>query len=119
MTCPGIRSVSQGTEGDLPSQPGEIVLISDPRVLTVPVSECGEPLVDCRGQFLVDERRSDPEGNWAQLRAGVAGRLLRAERMPPDGWRWLLVEGYRPPALQQTIFDGYAATLRDLHSAAA
>jgi zinc D-Ala-D-Ala dipeptidase len=52
-------------------------------------------------------------------RAGVAERLLRAERMLPDGWRWLLVEGYRPPALQQTIFDGYAATLRELHSAAA
>lgn len=109
---------SQGVDENHLGQPEGIVLISDQRVRGVPVRECGEPLVDCRSWLLVDERRSDPEGNWAHLRTGVMERLLRAEEMLPHGWRWLLVEGYRPPALQQSIFDGYAATLRELHPTA-
>lgn len=92
--------------------------MSDPRVTAIPVQECGEPLVDCRGTLRVDERRADTAGNWAHLRLGVAERLLRAEELLPDGWRWLLVEGHRPPALQQRIFDGYVATLRNLHPGA-
>ncbi|MGA6154532.1 M15 family metallopeptidase [Stenotrophomonas sp. NPDC087984] len=91
-----------------------IVLIGDPRVRAVPVRDCGEPLVDCRGRMRVDTRRADPAGHFAHLRSGVVERLERAEKLLPDGWRWLLVEGYRPPALQQEIFDGYAATLRRL-----
>jgi D-alanyl-D-alanine dipeptidase len=46
------------------------------------------------------------------VRAGVLERLVRAEKALPDGWRWLLVEAYRPPATQREIFDGYARTLR-------
>ncbi|MFD8517175.1 hypothetical protein ACFV27_40390 [Streptomyces antimycoticus] len=37
-----------------------IVLIGDPRVRAVPVRDCGEPLVDCRGRLRVDPRRADP-----------------------------------------------------------
>ncbi|MFD3658718.1 M15 family metallopeptidase [Streptomyces sp. NPDC058620] len=96
----------------------EIVLMSDPRVATIPVEECGDPLVDCRGALRVDERRSDAAGNWAHLRSSVAERLIRAEEILPDGWQWLLTEGHRPPALQQRIFDGYLASLRQLHPGA-
>lgn len=103
-----------GQPGRLPL-PAGIVLISDPRILRIPLRECGEPLVDCRSHLLVSERRSDPAGDWAHLRAGVVERLLRAEGLLPHGWRWLLTEGYRPPALQQEIFGSYAATLRKLH----
>lgn len=112
-------SSGHGLEASYHGLPEGIVLISDQRVRDVPVRECGEPLADCRGRLLVDDRRSDPEGNWAHLRTGVMERLLRAEELLPHGWRWLLVEGYRPPALQQSIFDGYAATLRKLHPTAA
>ncbi len=98
----------------LPADAGEIVLIGDPRVAAVPLRECGDPLVDCREVLRVDRRRSDPDGDWAHLRAGVLNRLLHAEALLPDGLRWLLVEGYRPPALQQSIFDGYATHLREL-----
>ncbi|MDX2391008.1 M15 family metallopeptidase [Streptomyces sp. DK15] len=93
----------------------EIVLMSDPRVAAVEVEECDEPLVDCRSALRVDERRSDPAGDWAHLRAGVLRRLIRAQELLPDGWQWLLVEGYRHPSLQESIFSDYAATLRRLH----
>ncbi|MCQ8191832.1 M15 family metallopeptidase [Streptomyces rugosispiralis] len=99
------------TNSPFPTDP-RFVLISDPRVGAVPVRECGEPLVDCRGRLRVDARRADPAGHFAHRGAGVAERLERAEKSLPNGWRWLLIEGYRPPALQRQIFDGYAATLR-------
>ncbi|WP_314173966.1 M15 family metallopeptidase [Streptomyces winkii] len=92
----------------------EIVLMSDPRVSAVEVEDCDEPLVDCRGTLRVDERRSDTTGSWASLRSGVLERLVRAEELLPDGRRWLLVEGHRPPQAQQRIFDGYLASLRRL-----
>ncbi|MHA6761550.1 M15 family metallopeptidase [Streptacidiphilus sp. PAMC 29251] len=81
----------------------------------IPVEECNDPLVDCRGVLRVDERRSDPAGDWAHLRTGVVERLVRAQELLPSGWQWLLVEGHRPPSLQQSIFNDYSATLRQLH----
>lgn len=96
-----------------------IVLMSDPRVAAVPAEECGEPLVDCRDLMRVDSRRSDPHGDWAHLRSGVVKRLQRAQQLLPAGRHWLLVEGYRPPELQQRVFDGYADRLRALHPEAA
>ncbi|MFD4143107.1 hypothetical protein [Streptomyces sp. NPDC058572] len=77
----------------------EIVLMSDPRVAAIPVEECDEPLLDCRSVLRVDQRRSDTAGDWAHLRADVLQRLMRAQELLPHGWQWLLVEGYRPPAL--------------------
>ncbi|KUM99536.1 dipeptidase [Streptomyces yokosukanensis] len=95
----------------------EIVLMADPRVAAVPVTDCGEPLVDVRRHdaLAVDSRRAEPSGAFAHLRQGVLDRLLKAQELLPDGVRLLFVEGYRPPALQRRYFDTYAGTLRAGH----
>lgn len=90
----------------------DIVLISDPRVLAVPVEESGERLVDVRGSLLVDERLADERGAYAHLRESLAARLVDAERRLPADVRLLIVEGYRPPALQRRYFEEYKDTLR-------
>ncbi|MEU7376236.1 M15 family metallopeptidase [Streptomyces albidoflavus] len=97
-----------------------ITLMSDPTVAAIPVEECGEPLVDLvhlgGGSGLrVDDRKRDPHGAYAHLRAGVLDRLHQAERQLPAGFRLLIVEGYRPPALQRAYFDAYLAELRAQH----
>jgi D-alanyl-D-alanine dipeptidase len=94
-----------------------VVLMSDPRVAAIPVHECGEPLVDVRGQdgIHVDGRRADAAGAYAHVRQGVVARLLHAQLMLPDGMRLVVVEGYRPPALQQRYFDKYATWLVRQH----
>jgi len=91
----------------------EMVLLSDERIAAVPVRECGEPLVDLRtvGEFDVDDRQADPDGWYAQVRIGVAGRLRAAQRALPAGYRLVLVEGYRPPALQERYFAEHIAFL--------
>lgn len=95
----------------------EIILMSDRRVAEIPVHECGEPLVDVRrdGVLLMDPRRRDPAADYAHLREGVLARLVKAQEALPAGLRLLFVEGYRPPALQRSYFEGYAAGLRADH----
>ncbi|TDD20632.1 M15 family metallopeptidase [Nonomuraea diastatica] len=91
--------------------PNDVVLISDPRVVSVPVQECGEPLTDVRGRLRVDTRMADDDGAYAHLRSGLLDRLEKAEGLLPDGYHLLIVEGYRPIATQRRIFDGYRAEL--------
>lgn len=91
----------------------DIVLISDPRVTSIPVDDIGEPLVDLRGRFAVDTRLADEDGAYAHLREGLATRLEEAQRLLPRGYRLLIVEGYRPPALQRRYFEEYKRELRD------
>ncbi|GAA1016199.1 dipeptidase [Streptomyces sp. F-3] len=92
----------------------EIVLMSDPRIATIPVADCGEPLLDVRLQesLVVDSRKADSLGAFAHVREGVLIRLLKAQELLPDGVRLLFVEGYRPPALQRSCFERYVAELR-------
>ncbi|NHI05910.1 peptidase M15B and M15C DD-carboxypeptidase VanY/endolysin [Streptomyces sp. KO7888] len=92
----------------------KIVLMSDPRVAAIPVQDCGEELIDIRvsGLFLVDQRKQDPDGHFAHLRHGLIERLEHAQRLLPTEFRLLVVEGYRPPALQRAYFEEYATELR-------
>ncbi|MEV0440877.1 M15 family metallopeptidase [Streptomyces spectabilis] len=104
----------------------EIILMSDPRVAAIPVAECGEQLVDVRtdGGLHVDDRQRDPDDGFAhlrsadafaQLRAGVLERLLKAQSLLPPEVRLLFVEGHRPLALQRAYFEEYTDELRALH----
>jgi D-alanyl-D-alanine dipeptidase len=91
--------------------------MSDPRVAAIPVTDCGEPLVDVRKTLLVDDRKTDTAGAFAHLRQGVLDRLLHAQSLLPDGLRLLFIEGYRPPHLQRRYFEEYADELRTANPA--
>ncbi|WP_242891177.1 M15 family metallopeptidase [Actinomadura litoris] len=93
----------------------EIILMADARVAGVPVCECGEPLVDVREFLLVDRRSQDDSDGYFYLRRGVFERLRQAEAALPLGMRFLVVEGYRPLAVQRRYFDDYARGLRVEH----
>lgn len=94
-----------------------MILLSDPRIPTVPVVDCGEPLVDVRGvpELLLDARAADVYGAYARLRAGVVERLIDAQSALPPSVRLLVIEGYRPLDAQRAIIEGYEAELRRLH----
>ncbi|MFE4469060.1 M15 family metallopeptidase [Leifsonia sp. NPDC056824] len=95
----------------------ELVLMSDRRVTDVPVVESGEPLVDLEaaGVMAFSDRKRDKNPMIGFVRKGVARRLRQASAGLPSGLRFLGVEAYRPPALQELYFSGYADRLRRLH----
>jgi D-alanyl-D-alanine dipeptidase len=82
------------------------ILLSDPRVRAVPTIECGEPLVALPLDL-------SPSG--ALVRAGLAVRLLAADRLLPAGIRLRVVEGFRPLERQRQIIASYAAELCTRH----
>ncbi len=92
----------------------EIVLMSDPRVASLPALECGEPLVDVRKypEFRCNARFADAAGIYAQLRAGLVERLRLAATLLPSGIALMIYEGRRPMKLQVKYFQQYADQLR-------
>lgn len=100
---------ASGHDRDVP----EIVLISDERIVALPVLDCGEILCNLRDipALRVGRRPVYADGAYAHLRTGVADRLVVAQTLLPPGLRLLVVEGYRPLALQQRLFAEYCARL--------
>jgi zinc D-Ala-D-Ala dipeptidase len=108
--------------------PGELVLLSDPRIVAIPVVELGEPLVclACRGDVSVAAASPTPPFGLPApgrgpvhglVRESLAIRLARAACRLPRGVRMHVVEGYRPPSTQRSYFAAYSAQLlrRDPH----
>ena len=92
----------------------EITLLSDPRIAGIEAADNGEPLVDARDELRFDIRLADPQGHYGRLRRSVVDRLLQAEALLPKGFQLLVIEGYRPAALQRAYFQDY---LRQLSAA--
>jgi D-alanyl-D-alanine dipeptidase len=90
-----------------------IVLMGDPRVTAIPVGDNGEELAGVRAHGLrVSSFRADDAGDFAYVRTGLATRLVQAAGALPPGAHLLIIEGYRPPALQRRYFDDYLRSLR-------
>ena len=95
-------------------QPG-VVLISDPRVISIAVRDNGDPLVDLRRlpRLRIDDRKTEVTGGWHHAREGLAERLAGAASTLPRGLELLIVEAYRAPVRQLAYWEQYRAELRE------
>lgn len=92
------------------------LLIDDAGVLSVPIVDTGEPLVDLAG-YPIHLATSHPRVSghadtrfWC--RSAVAERLLRANSSLPPGLRLAVVEAHRPLDLQRHHWETDLAALR-------
>lgn len=87
--------------------------MADDRITSIPVEECGEPMIDVAtdASIRIDRRASDPEGSFRFVRRGVLDRLHKAASLLPDGLHLVFVEGYRKPMLQTIYFADYLGEL--------
>ncbi len=94
-----------------------IILISDSRILNIPIKENNEPLVDLREfpQILIDNRKKEDSDSFFKLRESVVEKLLEAQKYLPKGIRFLVIEGYRPLSLQNKYFQNYSEKLSKDH----
>lgn len=82
------------------------ILLTHPRVTSIPVVECGDPLVRLDTGF-------GPAR--ALVRSGLADRLNAAQGALPRQLRLRVIEGHRSPAAQQAIITDYTGQLRAEH----
>lgn len=84
------------------------VLIADPRVLTIPVKENHEVLVDLMSQSdikLGPSPEVDNNTDYTKMRKTVYEKLVFAQSLLPKQIKFCLYEGYRSLSLQQLLFE--------------
>jgi D-alanyl-D-alanine dipeptidase len=95
-----------------------VVLITDPNVIAIPIHENHEPMIDLRDHpGLVVGPSPEMAGNtdYTRLRKTVYEKVLQAQKLLPPGLHFCLYEGYRSLKLQKMIFDNRVAKLKRLH----
>jgi len=95
----------------------ETVLLSDPRVATIPVSTDVDEAILSDGVgvpgLVIDPRKADAAGCWSKIRPEIFEMLqTAAEHASRNGLTLRLVEGYRPGFLQARYFEEYLESLR-------
>jgi D-alanyl-D-alanine dipeptidase len=96
----------------------QTVLITDPKVLSVPICDNKEPLVDLRKEGVIAIGPSPEIPNntdYTFVRKSVAEKLLQAQKKLPPGLQLQLYEGYRSLALQKKLFDTFFAKIKKEH----
>ena len=87
----------------------EIIEMADARVLSLPVVELNEPLVDLRmvTNMLVGPPPEFPEtaSHYTYVREGLIPRLEHVQSRLPRGQYLRLYEGFRTPKVQNMIFQ--------------
>lgn len=87
----------------------EILFITDPKILAIPIKENNEPLVDLRSQNIIKFGPSPEIPNntdYTKMRQSVYEKLLQAQDMLPDGLKFRIYEALRSLALQEILFKG-------------
>lgn len=95
-----------------------ITLISDPKVLAIPIHDNHDAWVDLTKQNVIAYGPSPEIPNnqdYTYLRKTVYEKLVEAQRKLPKGLRFCLYEGYRSLALQKMIFEKQFSNVKTRH----
>jgi D-alanyl-D-alanine dipeptidase len=96
----------------------EIVSIVDSRVLSIPIQESHEPLLDLREQSTILFGPSPEIPNnfdYIKLRESVYLKLIEAQKTLPNGLQFCVYEGYRSLKLQHKLFHDRYLLLKQEH----
>lgn len=91
-----------------PVKNDSIVLITDPRVLAIPIKECGEEPVDLQkisGIKFGPSESPEVQPYYTIFRKSVYQKLLSAQDLLPKNMKLRLYEAYRNPKIQQMQFE--------------
>lgn len=105
-------------EPKLISKDNRFTLISDPKVLAVPIRDILEPMIDIRQESDIQVGPSpeiENNQNYTYMRYTVYKKLKEAQKRLPKGYRFCLYEAYRCFELQQQLFDTHLSHLQQQH----
>ncbi|HVV68531.1 MAG TPA: M15 family metallopeptidase [Gammaproteobacteria bacterium] len=95
-----------------------ITAIIDPKVLAIPIQECGDGMMDLTQQknLLFGESPEIPNNqDYTKLRIAVYEKLLIAQQSLPNDLKFCLYEGYRSLQLQEQLFNQRYQMLKQRH----
>ncbi len=95
-----------------------VTLITDPKILSIPINENAEDWVDLRQQnnIILGPSPEIPNNqDYTFLRKTVYEKLKHAQTKLPPGYHFCLYEGYRSLALQKMLFDTQYANVKKRH----
>ena len=95
-----------------------VTLITDPKVLVIPIHENHETWVDLRTKNTIVLGPSPEVLNnqdYTYLRKTVHAKLEKAQTLLPKGLRFCLYEGYRSLKLQKILFDKQHRNVKQRH----
>lgn len=95
----------------------QITLISDPKVLAIPIQENEEMLVDLQTipELFVDLSRENVQKKSAHIsfvRKSVAEMLVKVQNLLPSEYKLMIKEGHRDIQTQTEIFNEYMDFLK-------
>jgi len=98
--------------------PEKIILISDPRVLKVPIQDNRDPLIDLASfsELKIDQRKSKVSQSFSKIRTSAALKLIEVQNSLSQGLHLLIIEGHRPLSLQKEYSEAYSEELKKKHS---
>lgn len=86
----------------------KIISFVDPRVLTIPIKENHEPMINLKEQHVI-AFGSSPEvpdnTDYTKMRKFVYTKLVEAQKTLPSGLKFCLYEAYRSLQLQEKLFN--------------
>ena len=92
--------------------------IVDPQILSIPIEDNGESLIDLKLQTTLAYGPSPEIPNnqdYTKMRQGVYDRLVTAQEALPTGYKLCLYEGYRSLALQHALFQKRYDAIERVH----
>lgn len=96
----------------------KVMLLADPQVISIPVIETHEPLVDLKDQTVIAYGPSPEVPNntdYTKMRQTVYEKLVKAQSGLPKGLKLCLYEGYRSLSLQEKLFKARYLKVQNLH----
>lgn len=93
-----------------------ITLISDPKVLAIPIKDLQEPMIDIRtkGDIMIGPSPEIPDNtNYTFMRYTVYKKLKEAQTRLPSKYRFCLYEAYRSPELQKKLFEIHLTNIKN------
>ncbi len=87
----------------------KIIYIADPEILSIPIVECNEPLIDVKNRQEL-QYGPPPECEltaecYTKMRETIFEKLCQAQNDLPHQWRFRLYEGFRSLQGQQMLFE--------------
>lgn len=85
----------------------EIILIADPLIYSLPVIENNDPIIDLKFQnkLLYAHHKMSINIHYTKIRKKLYEKILQAQDLLPNKWKFCVYEGYRSIAIQERFFN--------------